>query len=558
MATGLPRYQSMGVQYADLPRLSTVPQQAAVSGLSQIDQALNQMTSYFLDRATQEAKEAGMKYAAENPITKEQVDAALGDPKALKVRGAGRIFQSAYEATQASMLASELQLEGNRKIASVSAAIKAGGPVDLEQIQKDIRDMIDGYSSTVMALDPAQAIKLRASLATTGNALYQEASEAAIKIRNAGIEADLENSIKQLRPLVESVVAISGTIHPDTGKPINISSVIENISQPFLQSVQVLGKKDFLVKFDEMVRESVTGALFARATDPTFAETGGQLADKFQKGDFGNLSGLYAGLSKEEKDKLFADVENHNNRVFKLKERDEKETQRVNKEKAINLGLEYLNPKTSAERKISLVNQMVALEYITFPTAKAMLETKSQTEGDVQLMVSLLDQANRGTITLDQLAERKNELTDSQYKSVATAIIAKGSNRALNMLRAEAGIVEGQTIIGDSKRVIFEAMRIEYQELIGQDNPDTGKPYTYAQAAELAIKAYKQNKDVQDRLEKQREAERRLKGLLLKDGQDFKVPLEALDLDKLGLSDSVKGRAAPWLKQFKDNMPRLK
>ena len=97
MAT-IPRYQELGVQYADLPKVSTALQQARATGFDQLSRSLDRMTSYLQgERETQVKKEA-IKYAVDNPITSEQLEAALKDPKALQIQGAGQVFQETYQA----------------------------------------------------------------------------------------------------------------------------------------------------------------------------------------------------------------------------------------------------------------------------------------------------------------------------------------------------------------------------------------------------------------------------------------------------------------------------
>ena len=62
MATSLPRYENMGAQFADLPRISTASQDAAaqqqqirVQQFDQIGRAVDRMTAYFQDAAVTQA-----------------------------------------------------------------------------------------------------------------------------------------------------------------------------------------------------------------------------------------------------------------------------------------------------------------------------------------------------------------------------------------------------------------------------------------------------------------------------------------------------------------------
>ena len=132
MATALPRFQPLGVQFADLPRVSTASQEAGAQmqqiqaqQFDQIGRAVDRMTAFFQEKAVSEAQKQGLRYAVENPLTKEQVDVALGTEQGLKIKGAGTIFQESYEQAQGQMLSSELQVEGQRQISALAAAIMA-------------------------------------------------------------------------------------------------------------------------------------------------------------------------------------------------------------------------------------------------------------------------------------------------------------------------------------------------------------------------------------------------------------------------------------------------
>jgi len=72
MAT-LPIFQKRGVGTSVVQDVSIAPQQAAISGMGSLDQAVSRMTAYFQSQAATDAKTAAVKYAAENPLTEDQV-----------------------------------------------------------------------------------------------------------------------------------------------------------------------------------------------------------------------------------------------------------------------------------------------------------------------------------------------------------------------------------------------------------------------------------------------------------------------------------------------------
>ena len=66
----LPRYENLGAQYADLPRLSTALEQAQAQGYADIGGQLDRMTAFFNQQAFTEAQKAGLKFAIDFPPSK--------------------------------------------------------------------------------------------------------------------------------------------------------------------------------------------------------------------------------------------------------------------------------------------------------------------------------------------------------------------------------------------------------------------------------------------------------------------------------------------------------
>ena len=127
MAT-LPTYENAGVQYADLPRVNTAPQQVAAQGFATIGQNIDRMTAFFQNQAVSDAQAEGLKYAVQNPLTKAQIDTALGTPEGVNVKGGGKIFQQTYQKAQPVMLSSELQLETQKAFSKIAPAIVVAVP----------------------------------------------------------------------------------------------------------------------------------------------------------------------------------------------------------------------------------------------------------------------------------------------------------------------------------------------------------------------------------------------------------------------------------------------
>jgi hypothetical protein len=153
------------------------------------------------------------------------------------------------------MLSSELQLETQKAFSNIAAAIDAGAPVDLNNLQTVMKDRIDGYSNTVMALDPEQSIRFRSAVTSAGNALYVKAAERAVKVQQAEYDARLEEGVVAARPLIEAIIAKSGTIDPSTGKEIDVNKLLEIQKQPFYEAIKITGNNKHIAEINKAIEK---------------------------------------------------------------------------------------------------------------------------------------------------------------------------------------------------------------------------------------------------------------------------------------------------------------
>ena len=551
MAT-IPRYQDLGIQYADLPRVSTAAQQAQAEGFTSLGRSLDRMTAFFEDKAITEAKRQGMKYAAENPLTQEQVNAALKTEQGVKVEGAGSVFQQTYEKTQGALLSSQLQLEGQRKLANVAAAIDAGAQVDLNAIQADIKDMTDGYAATVMALDPEQSIRLRASLATAGNALYAKAAERAVKVQQAEFTAFMDESLTKVQPLLEAIVAKTGTIDPQTGKMINIDQLIETQAKPYLDAIKITGNNTHYVAFSKMVKEAKVGALVAKSQDREWSPDATSALKSIREGNFGQLTPLYNSLSEKDRAEVRNRVLDSYTDEQTAADQAKKIADRENKEKGAVLVIEALNPSTSKSRIREIAVNLVQLEQMTFSQAQAMITRDPDAKGNVDLFVQLDSQIARGSISsIGQLAEYRDRLSDNQFKTLGLSVTSTQAKEASAMLKREAGVKDNVFISAD-RELKHRKLLESYQEKLGETKVVNGvsRQLTPREAAQAAIDAYASSKAAKDLEQARKNAEDRLR-ILLGDIPLPDLPIEQIDFSKLRLSGDKAAKAKSIVDNYK-------
>jgi hypothetical protein len=556
----------MGAQFADLPRVSTASQeigaqqqQVRMQQFDQIGRAVDRMTAYFQDVAVTQAEKEARKYAIENPLTKEHIDFATSTGIGLQVKGAGGAFQRVYEETQAQLLSSELQLEGQRQIANFAAQIKAGANVDPENVRLQLKDLVDGYSSTLLALDPKESIRLRSALTVAGNQVYKEANDRQLLLQREFADAKYANEVKNAAPLIETYLKQAGSIDPTTQQPINVDALIEVHRKPFLGSVFVTGSSKHLEAFNKMVADAKIDALSSLSTSPEFATTAGQAFAKVEKGDFGNMSSVYKGLTDTDKKIVIDRTLKRYSNAEAARKIDQANLDLLNREKGNTLSIELLNPKTTTARRREIVNTLISINQMTFEQGDAALKPKGATDNP-QLETSLYQQIRNGQITtLGQLSPFASGLSNRQYESLGRSIADIQYRNAVENLTLAAGITDNMANPGAERVAQKEGYLRQFQKILSTPVKNEQGVLVYpepAAAAEAAKKAYNSDKTVTEKQTTRENAKAAISRTLQAKGIAMPaVPVEQIDVNTLrGLTPVERERIQMQIKTFKDNL----
>lgn len=551
----IPRYQMMGVQIADLPRVPVASQQAALEGISTLGRSIDRMTAFFEDEATTKAKREAMKYAIDTPPTKEQLETALKTGQAPQVRGAGSVFQDTYNAAVATNIASDLQLQAANKIAAYTARIEAGEQIDPAVMRQDIKDMTDGFSQIVMAYSPEKAIQLRAAITSSSQPAYQAAVKFQQKVLLEQRDTELTGAVENSRVLVRNIFATADSIDPETGKPVDIEKQIRVLESPFIEAIKTTGNNKYAEQFRKMVIEEKIGALELRSTSADFASSTAAAIRRINAGDFGAMSSVYKSLSPDDQNKVrertlkrFSDVEAGRKQDEALiKERNQKEGN--------TLTIEFINPKTNMQRRQQIVRRMVEIDQMTLEQAQAALKPKSP-EPNPQLEVSLYQQIRNGQITnIGQLSQYAGRLANSQYESLGRSIVDITYRNARDSLSRAAGITDNMINPSQDKVNQKNEYLTRFDRILATQRPDGTFP-SPSEAADLAIKSYKADDALADRARKRERVAQEFNKAL----EAAKVPLPGLPLEQIDVSkipkinESVRKRLLEKQKEYKDNL----
>jgi len=540
MAT-LPRYQNLGVQYADLPKISTAAQQAQAVGYDALSRSLDRMSSYLQSEAETEAKKQAKKYAVENPLTNEQVEQAMADPSALKVKGTGSIFQETYQAYAASQLSADLQLKASQELRGIEQKF-TNNEIDVDGATQLIKDLMDGQSAMMNAISPEVSIQHRAAAATLAKTTYNKILDLKQKEIESMYKAEYSVALENLPARLESVIRQNASAVDSNGKRINIEALLELEIKPFLGATRVFtdGSGSDIVKAAYKIKnEAKVGAVTGLMQDRNFAPNSIDALKRMQKGDYGNLTPVYNSLDQANKDKIrtsiikgFADEES-------LRNINEKELKAANKAKANTLNIELLRPDTPAKRQREIVYTLVGMNEMTFEQADKHLNGE-EGKGDVGLYLQLNEQISRGVLSsLGNLAMYKDRLSRAEYKTLGVSMTSTQGRMAEKMILLEAGIQENTFVTEDQAAKKKDLLELYTEELnkTTVDANGVGVFVTPTDAAEKAIERYNKSKKDEKRnkaIDKARaQVANVLKKLKISMPNLPNLPIESIDFSKI-------------------------
>lgn len=530
----LPRYQSLGVQVTDLPKISTAPQQVASQGFSSLSQNLDRMLSYAEDAAVTEAKKQAIKYAVDNPPTREQLVTAMKEPESLKVAGAGRIFQDTYQKALAQSLSTDLQLEASTELTNITNQFQVG-KLTMQQAKQKMVDLMDGQSALMVSVSPEVSLSHRGTMATMANTAFKKISDIE-RDTFIGIEkAKYETSLNGLSARIEDVIKYqSGSIDPETGKPVDIGLMIAAELKPFAESVRKLnGDNTFYSKALEISNKAKIGALQALANDKTFAPSPGVAVQKFQSGDFGKLTPIYNSLSQEQKNDLrnktigyFSDVQTARDLGKRAEDLANDQNWRV-------LSLELVNPATSMSRREEITRQGVRMGKVPVMEAGRYM-SPIEGPGNSKLHGELMDMVQRQIIKKQaDVIQYQDQLSPAQYTILSNAVNSDQGKEADAMLRRRAGTKDNMFATQDNRAVETKLFAMQLIELQTYTLDANGVKVfkTPVEAAESAIKRFDADKDNTKKAQKQEAAATAIETTLKAKGitMPTNVPVDQID-----------------------------
>jgi hypothetical protein len=352
----LPIYRKRGIMYADLPRVETANLKEGARGFESIDRKLDQLSSFIKREGTQYAKEQAMAYAAQNPVTEQQIAEAVaskGEGKSwLSALTGGNVYDETLQAAQGSMLANQLSIEAQKKFRELQVMAE-NNQLSFDDAQIEIQDIIDGYATTISAFSPEASIKARASMATAGNGVLKSVAEKQSKIFAANQAAKLDEDIFSVRRFAEDEFYRGDSWNPTTQTYIRAEDRIQAIFEPIESQAWAMGQEGRVPKLLAAKREARINGVTRGLLDEKFAASPTKAYKRIINGDLGEYESSWAMMSDDERDKVKSKFLKQIADRKKFSDQAEKEQDQAHKKISIDLMREAEEADPARQREIA-------------------------------------------------------------------------------------------------------------------------------------------------------------------------------------------------------------
>lgn len=440
------RIESRGVQIAapgGAPMERVVPQQVdymvaareQARTASTMGEILDRMSQTVFGMAREMAQEEALQFAAQNPITDEQLQLAKeGLPSAIpgvgKLGGDATVYGKALQKARMLQLSGHFEMEGRNELTKLLIDVQNGN-ADSQSVATKIANVTDGYAKSLAQIDGEAAIKFRATMATHGNTVLNAAYEAEQKRRKATdlakFDLDFDNSMQ----LLEAAV-FRGYYFDNNNQQRPVDELVGMIQTAIVNQSILIGdagiQKEYSEKFRVALRTAKINAVTKHLQSNEYIGDTTATLEKLRLRQVGKMSGILNDLFNNDMDSYAKVVSgymlaaNQREEAARRKREDEKRTAEAT---AINL-LEQIYPikdKNNPKRQ-ALIKQVMDLPPGSLPigTIKDLLEPEKEGEGNPLAEYNALGMIFDNKITTKEQLDRIPGLNARQRLTLLKAL----------------------------------------------------------------------------------------------------------------------------------------
>lgn len=472
----LQRYTPVGLGLASLPGLPTVEPVALQESIRQsqgLQQSLDRISQFAFKEAGEEAKRQGLQYGAENPVTKEQIEVALGTgKKPSELFGKrGTIFGEAALQAQSAQLRLELENDARSRMAKTAAEVDAGRLLDIQEIRTQINGPIDGFAKLLAGIDPEESVRFRASMAAAGNTVLKSAYDKVLSVQNAALRSRLADSVPTTLDFVSRLYDTEPDINQQKAQ---ISVYRDTLLKSLLPTADATFINSTMAKFEEGVVKLRVDAVSKYVTSTDFSADPLTAVSKLDKNDAGKMTSLWSTMNFEDQAKVRSNLRTIAGQRWDVNEKAKKEIEDQDSLAAASAMADYF--KTGSAQSLRTLNE-ISIRSPKIISPKTVYELpKERSEilnaevanprGEIVLKTEMLS----GKIqTPEAMIARAKELGIGM-KAISTSMfpffIARNNEDERDVdraLRNEAKIVPGQFNISQKSAEAYSSMTLKVE-----------------------------------------------------------------------------------------------
>ena len=438
---------------APTPQVQYVGIEAQARYQETLGQTLDRISAKVFNIAGDYAKEAGLQYAAENPLTQEQLQAIVnGDVSKVVTTGTSiNIYSNAVRKARAFEVSGHAEIEARNEMAKLLPGIDSG-KVTADDVKTAISTLTTGYSKALTQIDPEASLKFRATVGAIGNTYIEKAATAEIRRRRAENEIKLETSYQALKRELEEVFGRENWPVTAQGIPITANQLSDALRDNFITNATLIAGADMAKKYADSwerdVAQAKINAVTKFVTNDTNMTDPQATYERLRRGDAGALTVVYQSLGQDDKAKVMGNLMGVVANRASIARVQREEDERVKKDQALDLFEKWLDPRTSEAQKRTLRTEMLSLNVLSFDQTKSLFENTGANPGVVFKFEDMID---NGQITnsTDLMAQgTRAGLSGQQLVDLRRRMSTKVGAEEKTLYRQLIGVVgDGPVII---------------------------------------------------------------------------------------------------------------
>ena len=443
----LPRYQTTGRIYSDLPSLDFANVREGMKLSQTLTNSLDRLSEFAQKTAEKDAERKAEEFAVDNPITLDDLKKAetsgLTANDLVKATGGGTIWQDTLRKFQAEQLRTQLEVSANTAALDILNQVKMRQISDPNEITAKFESMQRGLVKPLQSLDPDTAVKFNASSGALIKNLHKQALDKLYDdyVLDKKIETkDYETVALQL---IESSYASESDLDVINAEVSNVRKTYATLAREggadFAYSSTIsLDKKIEDIKINSFVKLTLTEDF---DKDPKALE-------KITMGDFGNESDnvKFAALKYDDQEKIISEsIKRRANRLDSIDKTQKINLANLKQQNEANWKIVF-DPTSTATKaqKDLLVDEMFENGYMSRQEVKAYYRGQDgDDDGDPVLAGSINRQIWQGLVK-----------TEAQIKQLSRGRLSPKQIGSLNSLigRRDFAAISGgiRSIVNDN------------------------------------------------------------------------------------------------------------